>query len=215
MGTDKDRDGGARGPTVRPRDFERLPNHEQVARRSSRMVTAPTLSLVREAKIRDLMTCDRPAKRWEASGVLVKDGSFYVVFDGRAEVGRFSDDLRPDQANGLVGLAHAAIGYEGIAYNTDKQRFYLLVEARKRARGCYQAVLAEYNDEHKYLKERPLDFPFEGGNKGFEAVAHARRNGRTTCWRCARITSASAAPRAEALNLDSMLVAESASSPTW
>ena len=33
------------------------------------MVTAATLKLVRETKICDLMTSDRPAKRWEASGV--------------------------------------------------------------------------------------------------------------------------------------------------
>ena len=59
------------------------------------MVTAPTLKLVRETKICDLMTCDRPAKRWEASGVLVKDGYFFVVFDDRTEIGRFADDLQP------------------------------------------------------------------------------------------------------------------------
>jgi hypothetical protein len=38
------------------------------------MITVPTLNLVRETKIRDLMTGDQPTLRWEASGVLVKDG---------------------------------------------------------------------------------------------------------------------------------------------
>src|SRR6516164_3531209 len=89
-----------------------------------RMVMAPTLNLVREAKIRDLMACDRPTKRWEASGVLAKDGYYFVVFDDRTEIGRFSDDLQPNKSNGLLGMAHSDFGYEGIAYNTAKQRFY-------------------------------------------------------------------------------------------
>ena len=38
------------------------------------MVTVPTLNLVRETKICDLMACNQPGKRWEASGVLMKDG---------------------------------------------------------------------------------------------------------------------------------------------
>ena len=37
------------------------------------MVPAATLEFVCESKICDLMPCDQRAKRWEASGVLVKD----------------------------------------------------------------------------------------------------------------------------------------------
>ena len=140
------------------------------------MVTAPTLNLVRESKICDLMTCDPPTERWEASGVMVKDGYCFVVFDDRTEIGRFSGDLQPNDANGLFGLSHGDFGYEGIADNAAKQRFYLLVEARKHARGCYQAMIVEYDDEFHFLKERPLDFTFKSSNKGFEAVAHVRRN---------------------------------------
>jgi hypothetical protein len=142
------------------------------------MVTAPTLNLVRESKICDLMTRDQPTERWEAIGVLVRDGSCFVVFDDRPEIGRFPDDLLPNRTNGLFGLARADYGYEGITYNAAKQRFYLLVEARKHARGRYQAVIVEYDSDFQYLKERPLDFTFKSGNKGFEAVAHVRRNDR-------------------------------------
>jgi hypothetical protein len=140
------------------------------------MVTAPTLNLVRESRICDLMTRDQPTKRWEASGVLVKDGYHFVVFDQRNEIRRFSGDLQPNKANGLFGLPHGDFGYEGIAYNAAKQRCYLLLEARKHARGCFQAIIVEYDDEFHVLKERPLNFTFESSNKGFEAVAHVRRN---------------------------------------
>jgi hypothetical protein len=139
------------------------------------MVTLPTLKLVRERKMCDLITCDRPAERWEASGVLVMDRHFYVVFDNRTEIARVSDDLQPHSTNGLFGVAHAVCGYEGIAYNAAKQRYYLLVEARKQTSGCYQAVIVEYDDGFRYLEERPVDFTFESKNKAFEAVAHVHR----------------------------------------
>jgi hypothetical protein len=71
------------------------------------MDTVPSLKLVCESKIRDLVPCDHPAERWEASGVLVKDRYYLVVFDDRTEIARFSDDLQPNNANGLFGIAHA------------------------------------------------------------------------------------------------------------
>jgi hypothetical protein len=136
----------------------------------------PTLTLARERKICDLMPGDQSTKRWEASGVLVKDGHYFVVFDDRTEIGRFSDDLESSDMNGLFGVAHAVCGYEGITYNAAKERFYLLVEARKQSKGCYQAHIVEYDNEFRYLKERPVDFTFQSDNKGFEAVAHMRRD---------------------------------------
>jgi hypothetical protein len=137
---------------------------------------APSLQLICESKICDLIPCDQRSKRWEASGILVKDGCYYVVFDDRAEIARISDDLQPSGKNGLFGMPHAVWGYEGITYNADKQRYYLLVEARKHAKRCYKALIVEYDDEFNYLKERPADFAFESDNKGFEAVAHVRRD---------------------------------------
>jgi hypothetical protein len=52
----------------------------------------------------------------------------------------------------------------------------LLVESRKQVDGCYQAQIVEYDDEFRYLKERPVDFTFKSSNKGFEAVTHVRRD---------------------------------------
>jgi hypothetical protein len=140
------------------------------------MVTVPTLKLECESKIRDLISCDQPSERWEASGVLVQAPYFFVVFDDRTEIARLSDDLQPNGTNGLFGMAHGDYGYEGITYNAAKQRFYLLVESREQPNGHYQASIVEYDNEFRYLKDRPLDFTFESSNKGFEAVAHVRRN---------------------------------------
>src|SRR6516165_1097684 len=111
----------------------------------------PKLILVRESKICELMPRHQLTERWEASGVLVKDQHYFVVFDDRSEIARFSDDLHFNSTNGLFGMAHSVNGYEGITYNAVKQRFYLLVESRKQASGYYQAMIVEYDDEFRYL----------------------------------------------------------------
>jgi hypothetical protein len=142
------------------------------------MVATPGLKLVRESKISDLIPADQSTRRWEASGVLVMPPHFFVVFDDRTEIARLADDLRPSRENGLAGMAEAVGGYEGITYNAFLKRFYLLVESSKRSKGRHQASLVEYDHEFKYLKDRPLAFTFQSENKGFEAVAHVRRNDR-------------------------------------
>jgi hypothetical protein len=137
---------------------------------------SPQLKLLTERKICEIVPCDEPVERWEASGVLAKDGEYFVVFDDRTEIARISHDLQPNSSNGLLGMSHADYGFEGITYNDSKQRFYLLVEARKHAKGCYKALIVEYDRDFKYVKDRPADFAFESGNKGFEAIAHMRRD---------------------------------------
>lgn len=135
-----------------------------------------SLKLIFERKICDLVPSDPPIKRWEASGILVRDGSFFIAFDDHTEIARVSDSLRPSEANGLFGKKRSANGYEGITYNAAKHRYYLLIEARRHAKGCYKAVIVEYDDEFRFVKERVADFAFDSDNKGFEAIAYVRRN---------------------------------------
>jgi hypothetical protein len=140
------------------------------------MIAVASLKLVRESKICALMPRERETERWEASGVMVRDDHFFVVFDNRTEIARIKDDLKPNKKNRLFGMAKTVSGYEGIAYNPFKHRFYLLVESRKHRKGHYQAMIVEYDEQFGYVKDRPVDFIFESSNKGFEAVAHVRRN---------------------------------------
>lgn len=143
------------------------------------MPTMPTLKLVRESKICDLLPRDKQKEeRWEASGVLVKGSDYFVVFDDRVQIARIANDLEPRNSNGLFGVSDAECGFEGITYNAAKKRFYLLVESRKQKRGSYKALIVEYDDEFRHLKDRPADFTFKSDNKGFEAVAHVRRDNK-------------------------------------
>ena len=155
-----------------------------------------SLNLILERKICDLVFCDPPTKRWEASGVLVKDGHYFVVFDNRTEIARVADDLLPNDTNGLLGMVQAKYGFEGITYNGAKQRFYLLVEARKHAKGAYKALIVECDHDFKYVKDRPVNFPFESRNKGFEAIVHLRRNSKDYLLAFVKAISANAAPKA-------------------
>jgi hypothetical protein len=139
------------------------------------MVDMPILELVRERKISELVSSDKKGERWEASGVMVKDGHYFVAFDDRSEIARISSDLQRHRSNGLLGMMHHDFGYEGITYNTERRRYYLLVESRRQSRGCYKALIVEYDEDFKYRKERSLDFTFKSDNKGFEAVAYLRR----------------------------------------
>lgn len=137
---------------------------------------APTLKLICERKICDLMPQKRSANRWEASGVLVKDRHYFVVFDDRSQVACLSDDLESNNGNSLCGMPNKDCGYEGITFNAFNKRFYLLVESRKAKKGCFKASIVEYDEKFKYVKHRPLEFTFKSLNKGFEAVAHLRRD---------------------------------------
>src|SRR5262249_21022746 len=70
-------------------------------------MTFSQLKLLTERKICEIVPCDEPVERWEASGVLAKDGEYFVVFDDRTEIARISHDLQPHSSNGLLGMSHA------------------------------------------------------------------------------------------------------------
>ena len=142
------------------------------------MADFPTLELVDECKVADLLPDASRDVDHEASGVLAKDGKFFVVFDNHTSVARLSGDVAPHPLNGLFGMAHVDDGYEGITYNEHKDRYYLLVESRKHKGGRYRAEIVEFDEALSYVKSRPVDFEFKTGNKGFEAVCHVRRDGQ-------------------------------------
>jgi len=138
---------------------------------------ANQLQLVQERKIEELFPGNRPHGALEASGVLAMDRKFFIVFDNRTDVARIADDLQPNHMNGFFGIAHGRKGYEGIAYNRKKNRFYLLIESRKTKHGKYKPEIFEYSDSLAYVGHHRVDFTFDGASKGFEALAYIKRNG--------------------------------------
>lgn len=141
-------------------------------------MSLPTLKLHRECKLHALLPDAREEERLEASGLLLLRGQYFVVFDNLTQVARIAKDLRASKSNGLFGNAPDVRGYEGIAYNPATRRFYLLVESIEVGEGLHEAKIVEYSTSHEFKQSRRVDYQFKTANKGFEALAYLRRDGR-------------------------------------
>lgn len=132
---------------------------------------APELELVDEAKVRTLL--GRPVeKRFEASGVCVKDDACYVIFDNTPSLARFELTSSGLSIRSELHHLHSHFsGYEDIAYDPRAERFFMLIEAQKSGPGRYRARIEEYDKELNFLAAQWADFPFKHRNKGLEGLA--------------------------------------------
>jgi hypothetical protein len=138
------------------------------------------LELVREAKVSDILG-GRLDPRLEASGVLARNGLFYVIFDNLPHIACLGAELSPAAAANHVieqnrGHRH---GFEDITYDPANRRFYTLIESLPRGRAKFMAAVQEYDLSFGYLGSAWLDFPLDRPNKGLEGLACVRRQGQT------------------------------------
>jgi hypothetical protein len=131
---------------------------------------AQQLELLEEAKISELLT-DASDLRFEASGVVAKDGFFYVIFDDSTHIGCIRDGLsRAVEENHLIRQNQGCgVGYEDITYDPFSNRFYLLIEAQLHF-GNNMAKVEEYDESFHYVSSAWLDFPLDRPNKGLEGL---------------------------------------------
>jgi hypothetical protein len=137
------------------------------------------LELVNEAKIFGLLA-DRLDPKLEASGVLAKDGLFYVIFDNLPHIALIDPELSAAAAaNDVIEQkkGHDS-GFEDIAYDARDGRFYVLIESLPRD-GGFMAKVQEYDDGFGYLGQAWLDFPLDRENKGLEGLTCVHRDGQT------------------------------------
>jgi hypothetical protein len=137
------------------------------------------LELVREAKIADILG-GRLDPRLEASGVLAKDGLFYVIFDNLPHIARIGPELSPAAAANAVirqKKGHGS-GFEDIAYDAQHGRYYVLIESLPHD-GAYMAKVQEYDANFCYRGQAWLDFPLDRENKGIEGLTCVHREGQT------------------------------------
>jgi hypothetical protein len=88
------------------------------------------LTLVKERKLSDLITAPRGSSVLEASGVVLKGGAYYVIFDNIRGIARIDPSLSPtSKRHGWLGRLRSGEGYEDIAYSPQLRRFFVLVEA--------------------------------------------------------------------------------------
>ena len=138
------------------------------------------LELIAEAKVFDIFA-GRLDSRLEASGVLVKDGLFYVIFDNLPHIACIGRGLSPvAAANDVIEQENGhRSGFEDIAHDAWHGRFYVLIESLERGHGTYMAKVQEYDAGFGYLGQAWLDFPLDRPNKGLEGLTCVRREGQT------------------------------------
>ena len=138
------------------------------------------LELVKEAKISDILA-GRLDPRLEASGVLAKDGLFYVIFDNLPHIARIGPELsRMAAANHVIKQekGHRS-GFEDITYDAIDGRFYVLVESLPHGHGRYMAQVQEYDASFGYLRSAWLEYPLDRPNKGLGGLTCVHRQGQT------------------------------------
>ena len=159
----------ATGRASFPATMEPLP--PQDVRRRGRGYHARTamqpLELVSEAKIFDILEGSLDP-RLEASGVLAKDGRFYVIFDNLPHIACIGPDLA-----GAAGDNHLIMqekghrrGFEDIAYDPWSDRFYVLIESLRRGRAAYMAAVQEYDAGFRYTGQRLAGLPARPAEQG-------------------------------------------------
>ena len=139
--------------------------------------TATYLELVQEARIGDLLK-GAGNKRYEASGVHLKDGYLHIVFDDDPHLVR----IRPDwhqkgEEPVLLALKGTGAGYEDITYQSSARRWCCLIEAAETKLGVFMPRIDEFDESFTFIKSHWLNFPLNAGNKGFEGLSTLRSAG--------------------------------------
>jgi hypothetical protein len=137
------------------------------------------MTLVAERRLTDLITPPKNSRVLEASGVIAKDGSYYVIFDNIRRIARVDPGLEPgSRKHAWFGRTRSGDGYEDLTFSAHTRRFYLLVEAEKHPDGTYKAQIDECDETGDYKQRRWVEVPFERRNTGFEGLIAVRRNDR-------------------------------------
>ena len=143
------------------------------------MAATPTLRLVKERKLADLLGPPRSGAVYEASGVIAVGKYCYVALDNIRRVARIAGHLRPQSSDhGWVGRARQGEGYEAITYSRAQRRFYLMIEAQKHPDGTFKGVIEEYDDAWRFKNRRWIDLPLRKRNTGFEGLASVQWRGQ-------------------------------------
>ena len=143
------------------------------------MRSPAVLTLVAERKLSDLIRPPKGSAVLEASGVIAKNGYYYVIFDNVRRIARIHPGLNPGSAqHEWFGRARDGEGYEDIAFSKFTRSFYLLIEAEKHPDGTYKALIDECNEHAQFKRRRWVEVPFERRNTGFEGLSAVRWKGR-------------------------------------
>ncbi|RMG68542.1 MAG: hypothetical protein D6715_01825 [Calditrichaeota bacterium] len=153
----------------------RSPGYEGVGQKEA----LPALELVEAIPLHQLLPEVDPSLALEASGVVWTGGALVVAFDNLKSVALLHPPWAvPAPANRLTGPAkERKSDFEGLAYDSVLQVFYLVRESKARKKGHY-ARIHEWDGAFEEVGKDWVRLPFRGGNKGYEGLAFVRRQGK-------------------------------------
>lgn len=113
---------------------------------------------------------------WEASGIELVGERLVVVLDDDRRLVWLPTDL---SRAALVGEDRRSGEYEGIAWDPQGKRVWVVAEEARAPDGSFAPVLTEYDEELRPVGQ-PVRLPLacSGDNKGIEGLAFLRRGGR-------------------------------------
>lgn len=139
--------------------------------------TANFLELVLEVRIGELLK-GTGEKRYEASGIYLKDDYLHIIFDHDPRLLRLRLDWRhAGEEPVLLDLNGSGAGYEDITCQSSTNRWYCLIEAAKTNSGVLMPRVDEFDESFAFIRSYWLNFPLEAGNKGFEGLSTLRYAG--------------------------------------
>lgn len=132
----------------------------------------PALVLEREVRLEKLLG---PGK-WEASGVELVAGRLVIVLDDDRRLVAVEPDLSKAE---LIGEDQGSGEYEGIAWDPEGKRLWVVSEEYPREDGTTAPKLTEHDAALRPVGQ-PVWLPIAtpGDNKGIEGLAFLRRGGR-------------------------------------
>jgi hypothetical protein len=159
--------GACQGPL--PQDAQEDPEPQGTSAATQALTAPGTLQLVRERKISQIIPISGQ-NDYEASGVQLRGGLLYIVFDNMTKIGRVALDLNSGSyASG--GSSSDQSQYEGITFDDHVTPHFYVVEERTDAR------VVQYDDVASggSASDQSTNVTFSSSNKGFEGLAWLRR----------------------------------------
>jgi len=144
---------------------------------SSKVLFGPVI----ESKVYKLLKDYDHHDKFEASGLAIRDGYIYIVFDNRYQIAKIDETLPQNSIkNSLLGTGDGNSNYEGITYKEGNNTPWYIVEETAAKNDQWVPRYNIYDNLFTSSTQQWSDVQFdsENKNKGFEGIAYIQRNGK-------------------------------------
>jgi hypothetical protein len=140
---------------------------------------APSLELVKEQKLYELLPGSSPDDSFEATGVCRKDEHFFVIFDDTPHIARLHVSLTiGHDDNILFRRMVQTVGYVDITYAEKLSQFLILTKPKKDKGGNHRPKINEYTTDLQFLDADWVDFALEGNDRRLEGLEMVHYDGQ-------------------------------------